>query len=107
MGAEGCLCHLPGRLCPGPLCVPPSLWDKGEGGLGHVSGARGAWILHLTTWLDFTSHLPRGPQAPVGTLGLGDVYAPHLSESEAHVGEGLAGTSLWAVQRGPPSGRLS
>lgn len=61
-----------------------------------------------TTCLDLTSHLLWGlqgfwgSQAPVGTLGFGDVYALHHSESKTHIWEGLAGTSLRAAPARPP-----
>lgn len=63
MSAEGCLCHLPGRLCPGPLCVPPSLGDKG--GRRAWPRLRGQGCLDLTP--DHLAGLHISP--PPGTPG--------------------------------------
>lgn len=55
-----------------------------------------------TTWLDLTSHLHGafqsfwGSQVPVGTPGLGEVYALHRSESKADIWESdAAGEGHW------------
>ena len=85
-------CLGPDHTRPGPLCVQPVGQGEKEG-LATCPRPE-------TTWLDLTSHLPRGTPGLLGLTGskFQDVCAPHHSESKADIWEGsAAGEGHWGL----------